>query len=76
MYIPGAKTLERFFRPVRTFFGPGEWWEEDYELPSDGSVELSLDQEAEQYGLVRQAGEGDESFKRRLGIAMTMKRYG
>ena len=31
---------------ARTFFGPGEWWLEDYDLPTDGSVRLTLDQEA------------------------------
>jgi hypothetical protein len=61
---------------ARTFFGPGEWWLEDYDLPTDGSVELTLDQQAEQYGITRQEGEGDESLKKRLGIAMTMKKYG
>ena len=60
---------------ARTFFGPGEWWMEDYELPNDGSVDLTLDQEAEQYGLQRQENENDESLKRRLGIAITNQRY-
>ncbi len=60
---------------ARTFYGPGEWWCEEYELPTDGSVELSLDQEAFQYGLTRAEGEDDESLSKRLGIAMTNARY-
>lgn len=60
---------------ARTFFGPGEWWLEDYDLPTDGSVKLTLDQEAGKYGLTRQTGESDESLARRVGVAQTKAMY-
>ena len=68
-------TNEKYVRMAQTFFGPGEWWLEDYDIPRDGSVELTLDQEAEGYSLKRQDGESDDSLRRRLGIAMTNQRY-
>lgn len=38
-------------------------------------VETPLDDEAADLGLTRQDGESDESLKRRIGIAQTMKAY-
>lgn len=64
-----------FVMQARTFFGPGEWWLEDYDLPTDGSVTLTLNQEAETHGLKRGPDESDESLKRRLGIAQTKAIY-
>ena len=64
-----------FVMQARTFFGPGEWWLEDYDLPSDGSVDLSLDQIADKLGLKRTEGELDESFSVRVGIAQTKLIY-
>lgn len=69
-------TNNKYVRMARTFFGPDEWWLEDYDIPRDGSAELTLDQEAEEYDLVRQEGESDESLKQRLGIAVTKRMYG
>lgn len=69
-------TNEKFVRMARTFYGPDEWWLEDYELPSDGSVELTVDQEAELCGLQRQNGETDEQLMHRIGVAQTNKKYG
>ena len=57
------------------FFGPGKYWQEDYDLPSDGSVDLSLDQIADKLGLKRTEGELDESFSVRVGIAQTKLIY-
>ena len=39
------------------------------------SVHTSLDHQASELDLVRQPGEDDASFERRIGIAMTMQRY-
>ena len=68
-------TGSMFVMQARTFFGPGEWWLEDYDLPSDGSVDLSLDQIADKLGLKRTEGELDESFSVRVGIAQTKLIY-
>ncbi len=65
-----------FVKQATTFYGPGLWFDEDYDLPTDGSVELTLDEQAAEYDLVRQDGEDDASLSRRLGVAMTRKRYG
>ncbi len=65
-----------YVKQACTFFGPGEWWLEDYDLPDDGSVQLTVDQEAEKYGLQRQEGESDESLRRRVGVAQTKAMYG
>ena len=70
-----GQTRTPYVMQARTFYGPGEWWLEDYELPTDGSVQLTLDQEAAQHDLIRQDGESDESLKRRMGVAMTKARY-
>ena len=69
-------TNEQYVRMAQTFFGPGEWWLEDYDLPRDGSVKLTLDQEAEQHEITRQSGESDDALRHRLGIAMTKDQYG
>lgn len=69
-----AQTGE-FVRMAKTFFGPDMWWEEFLD-DDDVTNELTLDDEGKQYGLVRQPGEEDESFKRRIGVAMTRKMYG
>ena len=68
-------TGEQYIRMAQTFYGPGEWWQEDYFIPRDGSVELTLDQEAENYQITRQPNEDDESLKVRVGIAMTNRKY-
>jgi hypothetical protein len=68
-------TNDQYVRMAQTFFGPGGWWEEEYDIPTDGSVELTLDQEATKYGIMRQEGEDDESLRNRVGIAMTKQRY-
>ena len=71
-----GQTGTLYVMQARTFYGPGEWWLEDYDLPRDGSVELSLDQQAEQYGLARGQGESDDSLRSRVGTAVTKKQYG
>ena len=65
-----------YVKQAATFFGPGEWWREEYDLPTDGTVELTIDQQAEQHGIQRAAGEDDASLTARLGVAMTKQRYG
>ncbi len=70
-----AATNEKYVRMAQTFFGPGEWWLEDYDIPRDGSVELTMDQQAEDLGIKRQPGESDESFSHRFGIAQTQRMY-
>ena len=69
------QTNTPFVMQARTFFGPGEWWLEDYELPTDGSVELTLDQTAKKFNLVRGDGESDASLRKRIGIAETTRMY-
>ena len=69
------KTGTELVKQCRTFLGPDEWWHEDYELPNDGSVPLTLDQQARNHDLERQPGESDASLEKRLGIAMTLKQY-
>lgn len=64
----------RFIKQARTFYGPDLWWHEWQEMPDD-SNDISLDDEAETLGLTRGDGEDDESLKRRIGIAETMRQY-
>ena len=62
----------QFIKMAVTFFGPGEWWNEYDEVEENV---MTLDDEAGKLGIARQEGESDESLKRRIGIAQTMKAY-
>ena len=64
----------QYIKMAVTFFGPGEWWNEYDEVQV--ANELTLDDIASSLGLTRQSGESDESLKRRIGNAQTLKQYG
>lgn len=64
-----------FVRMAQTFFGPNMWWLEFLES-ENCSNEITLDDEAGEYGLVRGDGESDESLKKRIGTAQTKSKYG
>jgi hypothetical protein len=57
---------------ARTFFGPGEWWLEDY---SPVEYVKTVDDEAAEEGLERAPGESDEHLRERIGTAQTRKMY-
>ena len=63
-----------FVMQARTFFGPGEWWLETYDLLARDYVK-TLDEKASDVGLVRSDGEPDESLQKRIGIAQTKAIY-
>ena len=67
-------TEPQYIRMAQTFFGPNMWWLEFMEL-EDAENELTLDDEAAEYGIQRQENEGDDSLKVRLGVAMTKRQY-
>ena len=64
-----------FVMQARTFFGPGEWWLEEYSF-SEGEYVKSLDDKATEVGLTRAPNETDESLEKRIGTAETKQRYG
>ena len=82
--IEGTKRFRKFavedeiwgtcfvMQPVK-FYGRGCYFTEDWATDIAASPQMTLDAEAEDYGLVRADGESDESLKHRLGIAQTMK---
>ena len=64
-----------FVMQARTFFGPGEWWLEAYDLQACEYVK-TLDDKAAEVGISRQENETDESLEKRIGTAETKQRYG
>jgi hypothetical protein len=78
-YAQLAKTTGKYgteyVMQARTFFGPGEWWLEEYVVP-DGEYVKTLDDEASECGLQRAPNESDESLRSRVGTAQTKSRYG
>ena len=67
-------TSGEFVKMAQTFFGPSKFWLEFDD--EDCANEVTLDDEAQQFDIKRQQGEGDEHLKKRLGVAMTKKQYG
>lgn len=68
-------TEPQYIRMAQTFFGPNMWWLEFQENESVEN-ELTLDDKAAEYDIIRQEDEDDTSLKTRIGVAMTRKQYG
>jgi len=73
-----GKTGSEFVKQASTFFGPGMWWAEEYELPTvAGQVDPQLaalakyDRDADRLGESRQLPhESVEQYRERLSIAL------
>ena len=72
-YIAQTETEPAFIKMAATFFGPGLWW---LEYDEDEGNEITLDDQANEFNLIRQENENDESLKARIGVAMTKRQYG
>jgi hypothetical protein len=68
-----GKAGTEYIRMAQTFFGPGEWWAEEYEVEAE-VVKTDWNAVAEDLGIpVRQEGEEMEAFRRRIGVATVAK---
>jgi len=83
--IAGTKRFRKFavedeiwgtcyvMQPVR-FYGRGCFFMEDWATESAPPT-ITLDLQAEKYGITRADSETDDSLKKRIGVAQTMKMY-
>lgn len=73
-----GKTGSEYVKQASTFFGPGMWWVEEYELPSASGVVdpqvaalAKYDREADRLGEPRQLPhESVEQYRDRLSVAL------
>jgi hypothetical protein len=72
-----GKTGTEYVKQASTFFGPGQWWAEEYDAPATGkpdpsfALEAKYDADAARLGEPkRQAGETLEQYRERLAVAI------